>query len=107
MRIAIPTEDFSGLDDNVEEEEKDIHFFTIVEVEAGEIVGYDLLECPFRVGKEMANWLRAQDVDTLIVFSLNEKIVPYFERQGIYIVYGASGRVRDVVKNFIMGETFY
>lgn len=107
MRIAFPVKYGTGLDDEIEEHFGRARFYAIVEVdENGEIVKFSSREVPFSEHGpgDIPNWLKSFDVNTVIAWGMGQKAVDFFNKLGINVITGATGRLRDVIDDFINGS---
>ncbi len=106
MRIALPVKYGTGLEDEIEEHFGRASFYAIVDVdESGEITRFQSHEVPFREHGpgDIPGWLKGFDVDVVIARGMGHRAVDFFNKFGIKVVTGASGKIKDVVHQFVKG----
>ncbi len=107
MRIALPVKYGTGLEDEIEEHFGRARFYAVVDVdENGEITRYQSKEVPFEEHGpgDIPGWLRGFDVDVVIARGMGHKAVDFFNQFGIRVIMGASGRIKEVISQFISGN---
>ncbi len=107
MRIALPVKYGTGLEDEIEEHFGRARFYAIVDVDSeGEITRFQSHEVPFtnHGPGDIPGWLKGFDVDVVIARGMGHKAVDFFNQFGIKVVIGASGRIKDVVQQFVKGN---
>ncbi|AEA46538.1 NifB/NifX family molybdenum-iron cluster-binding protein [Archaeoglobus veneficus] len=104
MRICIPTEGKGGLDDYVCQHFGRAASFTIYDTETGRVeVIPNTSEHFGGVGKPPEIIARAK-ADVVVCGNLGPKAIIMLEQLGIKVYSGASGRVKDVVEQFLSGS---
>jgi len=102
--IAIPTEDGRGLDSQVAQHFGRAPYFTLIEVEDGEIKDVRVLEAPMtHEPGELPTLLRRENVEVILAYGIGGRAAAFFESYGIKVLTGVEGRVREVIKAFIEG----
>ncbi len=105
MIIAIPTEDGRGLDSQVAQHFGRAPYFTLIEVEDGEIKDVRVLEAPMtHEPGELPTLLRRENVEVILAYGIGGRAAAFFESYGIKVLTGVEGRVREVIKAFIEGR---
>lgn len=107
MLIAVSSESDSGLDSLVSAHFARCPFFTMVEVEDGEIRSVAALPNPFfenRSPGQVPLFLERSGVDTIIAGGIGRRAVDLFSRLGIRSFAGASGPVSRVVEAYLDGS---
>ena len=106
MLIAIPTMDDRGLESEVSMHFGRAPFFTFVEVEDGEIRDVDVVRVPFEGHGpgDLPSFIREHGGHVVIAYGMGPRAVEFFERLGIKVVLGASGKVGDVVRAYLGGD---
>jgi len=103
MRIAIPAEDNGGLEGNVSGHFGRARYFVFVDVEDGEIKNAEVVEVPFDEHNpgDLPNFIREHGGEVVLAYGMGRRAIEYFNRFGVEVVTGASGRVKDIVEAFI------
>jgi predicted Fe-Mo cluster-binding NifX family protein len=104
--ICIPTLDGSGLLSEVSMHFGKSPYFTLIKFENGEIKEINVIESlgKHRGGsKTPAEIILDSKADILISGNLGSKAVSMLRNSGIEVFSGASGKVKDVVKEWKMG----
>ncbi len=103
MKIAIPSQGGTGLDDTIAEHFGRARFYTLVQVQDKQITGFTVEPVPFDEHQpgDIPNWLNELGVDVVISHGMGPRAVEHFETLGIKSVVGASGRISDVVEAFL------
>ena len=105
MIIAVPTEDGRGLDSQVAQHFGRASYFTLIEVEDGEIKDVRVLETPMtHEPGELPTLLRRENVEVILAYGIGGRAAAFFESYGIKVLTGVEGRVREVIKAFIEGR---
>lgn len=107
MKIAIPVHDEKGLEDIVFEHFGHAPYFLLVSIEDGEIVKaeskpntYSNTHSP----GDVPELLKSMNVDVLICKGMGRRAEEFFKEYGVQVIKGASGRVRDVIEEFLSGR---
>jgi len=107
MRIAIASESDEGLEGKVAEHFGRCPYYTIVQVEGGAIESVEVVANPFygrHIPGEAPAFIRDQGADVIIAGGMGRRAIALFQRYGIRPVTGATGRVRDVLEDFLKGK---
>ncbi len=108
-RIAVASEDDQGLNSEVSQHFGRCPYYTMVEVENGEITLSYRVENPFwtRHGEsgEAPTFIRDQGADVIISGGIGQRALRFFQQYGIQAVTGVSGQVKMVVEQYLRGET--
>ncbi len=100
MRVCVPSSGSGGLDDYVGEHFGRVPAYTIVDIDTGEVEVISN-ESEHMGGSGLPADLLAQEgVDVMICSSLGRKAINLFDQHGITVQVGASGRVREAVKQW-------
>ncbi|MGI5989706.1 MAG: NifB/NifX family molybdenum-iron cluster-binding protein [Lachnospiraceae bacterium] len=99
MRIAVPYED-----GNVFQHFGRTENFKIYDIDGGEIVGSQVINCGGTGHEALAGLLAGQGVDTLICGGLGEGAMNALREAGIQVYPGASGSTDEAVAAFLDGE---
>ncbi|MGQ4832462.1 MAG: NifB/NifX family molybdenum-iron cluster-binding protein [Candidatus Asgardarchaeia archaeon] len=107
MRIAIPSTDRNGLDSYVEEHFGRAQYYTIIDIDEKEkkIINVKTIETPFTEHGpgDIPNWLHSNNVDLVLALGMGPRAVSFFETLGIKVITGVTGKIKDVIDNFLRG----
>ena len=103
MKLAIPVEEDRGIDSPVCEHFGRAPYFAVVNVEGNE-VSVEVRRNPLLEHTEGAlpELLREWGVDKVIASMMGKKAQEFFGQFGIKVVLGASGTVKDVLREMGM-----
>jgi len=106
MRVAVPSVDDRGLESEISPHFGRAPYYTLVDIENGEVAGYKVVECPFSEHGpgDIPNFLKSLGVDVIIAYGMGRRAQDFFDSLGIRVVTGAYGRVGDAVKGFLAGS---
>ncbi len=105
MRIAVPTYK-GGLDDLVCDHFGRAETFTIYDTETGKVEVVRNRSEHFGGFLKPPEILRAKNVDVVLCNGMGVKAIAMFKSYGIRVYMGASGTVRDAIKQFMEGRLF-
>ncbi len=106
MRIAVPA-DGSGLEAPVAAHFGRCAALVVVDVEDNEIAGFHTVENPYAAGHapgQMPALVREQGASVIIAGGMGPRAVGFFEQFGIDVATGATGTVRDAVRDYLAGR---
>ena len=107
-KIAIASEDHMGLNSKVSAHFGRCPYYTLVEVENGEIRKVSNVENPYYVSHgqpgDAPNFIKQQGADVIIAGGMGPRAIQFFNELGIEAVTGAIGRVADAVNSYIKGN---
>lgn len=106
-RICIPTLDESGLLSNISMHFGKTPYFTLIELEDGEIKNIEVNGSSGKHGggsKTPAEIILDSDADILICGNLGSKAVSMLRGSEMEVYSGASGKVKDILKEWKMGN---
>lgn len=104
--ICIPTLDGSGLLAEVSMHFGKSPYFTLINIENGEIKEINVIESTGKHGggsKTPAEIIIDSKANVLICGNLGSKAISMLRSSGIEVFSGASGKVKDVIKEWKMG----
>lgn len=105
MIIAVPSEDEKGLDSYVAHHFGRAPYFTLIDIEEGEIRDVRVLEAPTsHEPGDLPTLLRRNNVEVILAYGMGGRAAAFFESYGIKVLTGVEGRVKEVVKAFIEGR---
>lgn len=105
MRVAVPSTDDRGLESEISAHFGRAQYYTLVDIENGEIAGYKVVKCPFSEHGpgDIPNFLRSLGVNVIIAYGMGRRAQDFFNSMGIEVVTGAYGRIKDVIRAFLSG----
>ena len=98
MKMAIPTEQ-----GRVAEHFGRCPQYTIVEIENNEIKKKEIVSNPGHRTGSIPKFLHEQNVDCVLAGGMGWRAQQFFEQFGIKTIVGVSGKIDDVVEQFIKG----
>jgi len=106
MKIAIPSEDDSGLDSEVARHFGRAEYYTIIDLEDGKIKDVRVVKTPFREHNpgDIPVFLKEEGVEAVLAYGMGWRAQELFNSLGIKVVTGANGRIRDIVEAFARGS---
>jgi len=108
MKIALATDDNMGLNAVVSHHFGRCPYYIVVEVDDKEIKDVKAVKNPFYESHgqpgEVPNFIHSIGVDVIISGGMGPKAIGFFQQLGIQAFTGASGIVRDVIKNYMSGQ---
>ena len=107
MRIAVASDDGNGLDALVSQHFGRCPYYTLVDVEAGNIKEVSVVDNPFygRHGEpgQVPGFIHSQGAQVVIAGGMGPRAIVFFNQFGIETVTGASGKVRDALNSYFGG----
>lgn len=107
MRIAISTDDSSGLDSVVSPHFGRCPYYVLVDLDGREVDGVDAVENPYygqhRPG-QVPGFIESQGAEVMLAGGMGRRAIGFFQRYGIQTVTGASGTVRRALERYLDGE---
>jgi len=106
MKIAVPSIDHRGLESEIAHHFGRAPYYTIVHVKNGEIVNVEVVRQPFQQHGpgDIPNFLKSLGVNVVIAYGMGPRAQGFFRSLGMEVITGASGRVGEVVKNYLRGN---
>ena len=107
MRIAVSAEGPSGLDSIVSPHFGRCPFFTIVEVEGGQVRTVRTVENPFYTQHQPGQvpaFIHSLGVEVMLTGGMGGRAVQFFQQYGIEPVTGAMGTVRQALEQYLGGR---
>lgn len=108
MRIAFAAEDGNGLDAVLSQHFGRCPYYIFVDVEGEEVKDVKAVHNPFyhEHGQpgQVPEFIYDQGVDVMVAGGMGHRAMDFFEKFGIDVVTGASGRVRDVLEDYLKGR---
>ena len=104
MKVCVPTYGDAGLDDMVCEHFGRAPTFTILDLESGEVKVVSNTSEHFGGVGYPPEMLSKEGVEVMLCSGLGPRAIGMFERFGIEVYIGASGRVRDAIRSWQEGR---
>ena len=106
-RIALASEDRSGLEGAVSGHFRRCPFYTLVDVEGNHILSSEVVTNPHFPDHQpgvIPQFIQSQKANVMIAGGMGPKAIDFFHQFGIDVVTGVQGRIRDVVEAYLRGE---
>lgn len=107
IRVAIPVCDKKKLEDEVFEHFGHTPYFLIIDVDGNRIVDVEEVPNPYaeqHLPGEIPKLLHSHNVDILICRGIGMRAKMLFKELGISVITGASGKIRDIINDFLSGR---
>ncbi|MBC8253832.1 MAG: NifB/NifX family molybdenum-iron cluster-binding protein [Ardenticatenia bacterium] len=107
MRIAVSAGERTGLESPVSPHFGRCPFFALVDVEGREVGAVRTIPNPYydeHQPGQVPGFIHSQGADVMLSGGMGGRALSFFEQHGIQAVTGASGTVRDAVKQFLDGS---
>jgi len=106
-KIAFSCEDNKGL-----QSEMSMHFgrcpyYTMVEVDAGEVKNIEVVENPYynnHVPGVVPGFIKDQNADVMVAGGMGPRAIQMFQGFGIEVATGVAGKVENVLKAYLDGR---
>ena len=106
-KIALATEDSSGLEGTLSAHFGRCPFYTLVNVEGDRIVDFDVVANPHFPNHQpgvIPQFIHSQRADVMIAGGMGPRAIDFFNQFGIDVATGVQGKVRDIVEAYLRGE---
>ena len=106
-RIALASEDNSGLEGTLSAHFGRCPFYTFVNVEGDQILGFEVVKNPHFPNHQpgvIPQFIHSQKANVMIAGGMGPRAIDFFTQFGIDVATGAQGKVRDVVEAYLRGE---
>ena len=106
-RIALASEDGSGLEGSLSAHFGRCPFYTFVNVKGDRIVGFEVVANPHYPNHQpgvIPQFIHSQKANVMIAGGMGPRAIDFFTQLGIDVATGAQGKVRDVVEAYLRGE---
>ena len=108
MKIALATDDNMGLDAVLSHHFGRCPYYVVVNVDDKEVKDVEAVKNPFYESHgqtgEVPSFIQSLGADVIISGGMGPKAIGFFQQLGIQAFTGASGIVRDVVRDYISGK---
>jgi predicted Fe-Mo cluster-binding NifX family protein len=104
MRIAISTEDKSGLDSPISHHFGRCPCYTLVDMEGVAIVDVKAIDNPYYHQHKpgmVPEFIKGQGVDVMISGGMGRRAIDFFDQFGIQVATGAVGNVRQTIELYM------
>jgi len=106
-RIALASEDGTGLDGSLSAHFGRCPFYTFVNVEGDRILGFEVLKNPYFPNHQpgvIPQFIHSQKANVMIAGGMGPRAIDFFTQFGIDVATGVQGKVRDIVEAYLRGE---
>lgn len=106
MIIAIPSRGDRGFDDEINEHFGRSFYYTFINIEGSEIKDVEVKEVPFQEHSpgQIPEWIKQNGADCIICWGMGRRAQEWFEKLGINVIMGCSGKIKDAIENYIKGS---
>jgi len=106
MRIAIASNDHMGLNSQVSAHFGKCPYYTIVDIENGNIEAIKNLQNPFseHTQGQVPAFINEQKVNILITGGIGSRAIDFFNNFDIKVISGISGRIANILNDYINGK---
>ena len=106
MRIAIPCSNNNGLKSEISMHFGRSPYYAFVDVEENKIKNVEIVPVPFAEHGpgDLPNFVKENKGEVVIAYGMGGRAVDFFNQLGIDVITGASGRVEEVVDDFLKGR---
>ena len=106
MRLAIASEDHSGLDGRVGQHFGRCAAYTLVDVQDGQIGATEVLENPFVSGHapgDVPSFIAGTKASVMLTGGIGHRAIAFFDQHGIQVSAGHTGTIAEAVGSWIAG----
>ena len=106
-KIALASEDNSGLEGYLSAHFGRCPFYTFVNVEGSQILDFEVVKNPYYPNHQagvIPQFIHSQKANVMIAGGMGPRAIDFFTQLGIDVATGAQGKVRDVVEAYLRGE---
>jgi predicted Fe-Mo cluster-binding NifX family protein len=106
-KIALASEDGSGLEGSLSAHFGRCPFYTFVNVERDRILGFEVVKNPYFPNHQpgvIPQFIHSQKANVMIAGGMGPRAIDFFNQLGIDVATGAQGKVGDVVEAYLRGE---
>jgi predicted Fe-Mo cluster-binding NifX family protein len=106
-RIALASENASGLEGALSPHFGRCPYYTFVNVEGDRILGCEVVPNPYYPNHQpgvIPQFIHSQKATVMIAGGMGPRAIDFFTQLGIDVATGAQGKVRDVVEAYLRGE---
>lgn len=106
-RIALASDDGSGLEGSVSAHFGRCPFYTLVNVEGDQILGFEVVRNPYFPSHQpgvIPQFIHSQKANVMIAGGMGARAIDFFNQYGIDVATGVQGKVKDIVEAYLRGE---
>jgi len=106
-RIALASEDNSGLDGTISAHFGQCPYYTFVNVDDDRIVAHEVVKNPYFPNHQpgvIPQFIHSQKANVMIAGGMGQRAIDFFTELGIDVATGAGGKIRDVVEAYLKGQ---
>lgn len=106
-KIALASDNDSGLEGWVSAHFGRCPFYTFVNVDGDRIVGSEVVKNPYYPNHQagvIPQFIHSQKANVMIAGGMGPRAIDFFHQFGIDVATGVEGKVKDVVEAYLRGE---
>jgi predicted Fe-Mo cluster-binding NifX family protein len=106
-RIALASEDGSGLEGSLSAHFGRCPFYTLANVEGDQILGFEVVKNSYFANHQpgvIPQFIHSQKANVMIAGGMGPRAIDLFGQLGIDVAAGAQGKVKDIVEAYLRGE---
>jgi predicted Fe-Mo cluster-binding NifX family protein len=106
-KIALASENDSGLEGTLSAHFGRCPFYTFVTVDGDQILGHEVVRNPYFPNHQpgvIPQFIHSQGAHVMIAGGMGPRAINFFTELGIDVATGAQGKVRDVVEAYLKGH---
>ena len=106
-RIALASEDGSGLEGVLSAHFGRCPFYTIVSVDGDRILVVEVVKNPYFSNHQpgvIPQFIHSHKANVMVAGGMGPRAIDFFNQFGIDVATGAQGNIRDVVEAYLRGE---
>jgi predicted Fe-Mo cluster-binding NifX family protein len=106
-KIALASDNNSGLEGSVSAHFGRCPFYTFVNVDEKQILNFEVVQNPYYPNHQpgvIPQFIHSQKADVMIAGGMGPRAIDFFNQFGIDVATGVQGKVRDVVEAYLRGE---
>jgi len=107
VRLAFASEDDSGLDSRISSHFGRCPYYTFVDVECGKVMNVEVKANPYfntHMPGAIPQFIAGEGAKVVFAGGMGPRAVEWFNRLGIQPITGVSGRVRDILDDYLSGR---
>jgi len=107
VRLAFASEDDSGLDSRISDHFGRCPYYTFVDVEDGKVMNVEVKANPYfntHMPGAIPQFIAGEGAKVVFAGGMGPRAVEWFNRLGIQPITGVSGRVRDILDDYLAGR---
>jgi len=107
IKIAFASKENAGLDGRLSHHFGRCPYYVFVEVEDSEVKNVEVKENPYfasHVPGAVPQFIASEGANVIIAGGMGPRAIDWFTRLGIQPVTGASGKIRDILNDYLAGK---